>query len=62
MNNKDNTFLIIGVFLTIVILFIMGWYVLLSDISAQDILYSILVICILDGLCFLAHWIFNIRK
>lgn len=62
MNNKNNIFLIISVFQTVVILFIMGWYALFKEISAQDVLYGILAICALDGLCFLAHRAFNMKK
>ena len=62
MKDRDNTFLMIGIFLTIVILFIMGLYALFKEVSAQDVLYGILAICALDGLCFLAHLALNMKK
>ena len=55
MKNKDSTFLMIGIFLTVVILMVLGLYILFGDVSAQDVLYGILAVCALDGLCFLAH-------
>ena len=62
MKNKDSTFLIVGIFLTIVLLMVLGLYILFSDVSAQDVLYGILAVCVLDGLCFLAHRAFNRKK
>lgn len=51
-----------GIFLTVVILIIMGLYALFKEVSAQDVLYGILAICALDGLCFLAHRASNMKK
>ena len=62
MKDRDNAFLITGIFLTVVILIIMGLYALFKEVSAQDVLYGILAICVLDGLCFLAHQAFNMKK
>lgn len=62
MKDRDNTFLMIGIFLTVVILIIMGLYALFKEVSAQDVLYGILAICALDGLCFLAHRASNMKK
>lgn len=62
MKDRDNTFLMIGIFLTVVILIIMGLYALFKEVSAQDVLYSILAICALDVLCFLIHRAFNMKK
>lgn len=62
MKDRDNTFLMIGIFLTVVILIIMGLYALFKEVSAQDVLYSILAICALDVLCFLTHRAFNMKK
>lgn len=62
MKDRDNAFLITGIFLTVVILIIIGLYALFKEVSAQDVLYDILAICALDGLCFLAHRAFNMKK
>lgn len=40
MKDRDNTFLITGIFLTVVILIIMGLYALFKEVSAQDVLYG----------------------
>lgn len=62
MKDRDNTFLMTGIFLTVVILIIMGLYALIREVSAQDVLYGILAICALDGLCFLTYRPFNMKK
>lgn len=62
MKDRDNTFLMTGIFLTVVILIVMGLYALIKEVSAQDVLFGILAICVLDGLCFLAHRAFNMKK
>lgn len=62
MKNKDHTFLIIGVFLTIVILIVIGLYALVGDVSTQDIICGITAIGLLNGLCFFAHKAFNVKK
>lgn len=62
MKNKDSTFLIIGIFLAIVLLMVLDLYILFGDVSAQDVLYGVLAVCALDGLCFLAHRAFNRKK
>lgn len=62
MKDRDNTFLMTGIFLTVVILIIMGLYALFKEVLAQDVLCGILAVCALDGLCFLAHRAFNRKK